>query len=218
MGNTLLLDVGDINADVYWQDGSQGLSYLVDIQGTYSVTARNACGIKGDTILVSFMDIPEVNLGKDSSICKKDSILLDASYPETEFLWYNMSTDSVLLVVGPGNYWVSLKNRCGMNYDTITFGDAFCECEVKFPNAFTPNGDGLNDVFGPETDCGYQHFLLRVYNSWGEMIFESRDSQFLWDGKYKGDNCTKGIYIYTLEYGFNEEIAKQQKGNLMLIR
>ncbi|PLW93518.1 MAG: hypothetical protein C0591_14520 [Marinilabiliales bacterium] len=73
--------------------------------------------------------------------------------------------------------------------------------ELYFPNAFTPDGDGLNDFFGPVGNINaVGSYLLTIYNRWGQQIFETNDPYRMWDGKFKGKLSQNGIYIYKASY------------------
>ena len=87
---------------------------------------------------------------------------------------------------------------------------------VFVPNTFTPNGDGKNDVLYVRSSI-LTEFTLRIYNRWGELIFESSSFDKGWDGRHKGKLCEQGVYDYYLQ-GIcinNEKIIK--KGNISLI-
>jgi gliding motility-associated-like protein len=68
---------------------------------------------------------------------------------------------------------------------------------IFIPNAFTPNGDGINDGFGVKGE-GIEDFTLTIFNRWGEIIFESSDPREKWDGSFKQQPCELGNYIYTV--------------------
>jgi gliding motility-associated-like protein len=89
---------------------------------------------------------------------------------------------------------------------------------VYIPNTFTPNKDGLNDLFMPivREVCNYK---LAVYNRWGEEIFRSNDATEAWDGLYKNEESPEGIYLYKLELN-NKLNGKPYKytGTVNLIR
>jgi gliding motility-associated-like protein len=90
-----------------------------------------------------------------------------------------------------------------------------------FPNAFTPNGDGANDVFKPVFDCPAltMHFL--IYNRWGNVVFETNDPSGGWDGKTMGKDAPSDVYVWTLEYVvvFNGTQQKiNEKGDVTLLR
>jgi gliding motility-associated-like protein len=65
-------------------------------------------------------------------------------------------------------------------------------------NTFTPNGDGLNDQFGA-VGRGIKTYSLKVYNRWGEVVFETDDINAKWDGRYKGELVPSGVFVYQVE-------------------
>src|SRR5690606_4541701 len=67
---------------------------------------------------------------------------------------------------------------------------------VFIPNSFTPNEDGMNDVFMSESYLEPKEWEFKIYNRWGEKIYETTDYQFKWDGKYKGELVPFGLYNY----------------------
>lgn len=91
-------------------------------------------------------------------------------------------------------------------------------CYIAVPNAFTPNGDGLNDQLYPLAAYKARDLLFRVYNRVGEMVFETRDWTKRWDGKYKGQPADLGTYVWILTYT-NTDSGKriQQKGTSILL-
>jgi gliding motility-associated-like protein len=83
--------------------------------------------------------------------------------------------------------------------------------------AFTPNNDGVNDravVIG----YGVDKMLFRIYNRWGQLMFESTDSDFGWDGKYKGKDQPMDAYAYTLEATLFDGAKVRKSGSITLIR
>ena len=104
-----------------------------------------------------------------------------------------------------------------------TYNQATCEClhteliTLLLPNAFSPNNDGVNDFWGI-TGLGINTIYLRVYNRWGEKVFETHNLADTWDGKYKGFNCEIGVYAYYLTGTFNNNETFVRKGNVSLIR
>lgn len=65
------------------------------------------------------------------------------------------------------------------------------------PNAFTPNGDGLNDTFGCKGE-GITEYNLQIFDRWGNMIFESNDMRRQWDGNYHNEIAPSGVYVYKI--------------------
>lgn len=91
--------------------------------------------------------------------------------------------------------------------------------ELFVPNTFTPNRDGKNDVFRPR-GFGISNILFRVYNRWGEMVFESKDINQGWDGTFKGKAADPGVFSWYLEYSCQQTENSEfiEKGNVTLIR
>jgi gliding motility-associated-like protein len=87
----------------------------------------------------------------------------------------------------------------------------------KLPNAFSPNGDGVNDIFyvrgGP-----FLTMNLRIFNGWGEVIFESSDPTFGWDGTYNGRPEVNGVYVYTVVATSVDGTEHDRSGKVTLIR
>jgi gliding motility-associated-like protein len=93
--------------------------------------------------------------------------------------------------------------------------------EAMFPNAFTPNGDGANDVFQPFFPCEIILSNLRVYSRWGEKVFETNDPAAGWDGRIKGVDGASDVYVWQLEYEAiiaGERQRFMEKGDVSLLR
>ena len=93
------------------------------------------------------------------------------------------------------------------------------ECDeplVFVPNTFTPNGDGKNDVLYVRSSI-LKEFTLRIYNRWGELIFESNSLDKGWDGTFRGMNCEQGVYDYYLKGTCINDESIIKKGNISLI-
>lgn len=115
-----------------------------------------------------------------------------------------------------GQYVATGINKCGTGADTINVQQIFCE--IWLPNAFTPNGDGLNDVFRVLGNIRrLQGVTLSLYNRWGEQVYTSHDPYKGWDGFYKGIPAQMGTYVYLLEYSLDGNPYKQT-GNFHLLR
>jgi gliding motility-associated-like protein len=95
---------------------------------------------------------------------------------------------------------------------------------LRMPNAFTPNGDGRNDVFYVMGDpAGSQVKDFAVFNRWGAKIFQVHDvapddPAFGWDGRYRGEPVASGTYVYLVTLGFGDGSQQVYKGTVMVIR
>lgn len=92
-------------------------------------------------------------------------------------------------------------------------------CYIAVPNAFTPNNDGLNDYLYPLNAYKATDLLFRVYNRVGELVFETRDWNKKWDGRFKGQGADPGTYVWILTYIDSDTgERRQQKGSTILLR
>jgi gliding motility-associated-like protein len=91
------------------------------------------------------------------------------------------------------------------------------ECEVFFPNAFSPNFDGENDYFGPLTQCPLEDFELLIFNRWGDLVFRSTDPDFTWDGNFNGQAATQDVYVWKAVFSLQGEMWEEY-GDITLLR
>jgi len=90
-------------------------------------------------------------------------------------------------------------------------------CNVAFPNAFTPNGDGKNDIFRPITAGHHQLHVFRVANRWGQIVYETVNERDGWNGSFNGVPQDIGVYYYYIKYDCNGQTI-EEKGDVTLIR
>lgn len=91
----------------------------------------------------------------------------------------------------------------------------------EIPNVFSPNGDGKNDVLHPFPYRFIDHIALKIFNRWGQLVFQTNDLDINWDGKDAGRDCTEGVYFYTCDV-FEQYLAglknNARRGTIQLIR
>jgi gliding motility-associated-like protein len=108
------------------------------------------------------------------------------------------------------------ENGC-VGYDTVWIR-VFSGGDIYLPNAFTPNDDGLNDLFRPQLIGNIRIDNFIIYNRYGEKIFETTETNKGWDGKYKGVRQQTGSYVYLLSIIRGNNQKAFYKGNILLIR
>lgn len=89
---------------------------------------------------------------------------------------------------------------------------------INVPNAFSPNNDGINDVFKPIIEGNISSYTLKIYNRWGNLIFETNDLNEGWNGNYKTITQELDVFVYTIIYQFENSTIKTKKGNVTLIK
>lgn len=118
-GDTLTLSVDTTNSTSQWFNGTNGDITNVFSSGNYWVDIANVCGQASDTIMVTFLAPPIVDLGSDTFLCEGDQITLRTSSDQASYLWFNGAQTSSVTVTDGGNYWVRTTNYCGVDTDTI---------------------------------------------------------------------------------------------------
>lgn len=116
-------------------------------------------------------------------------------------------------------YYVSITDENGcFAIDTILVTVIYSN-EVLVPNAFTPNGDNVNDLFqGIAYNLNSYHMV--IYNRWGQLVYETNTADYYagWDGKYQGEEQEMGTYVYFVEALFNTGVSYSGQGSFQLIR
>jgi gliding motility-associated-like protein len=214
----LLLDAYNPQSTYAWQDGSAASSYAVSMPGTYRVkVTMNNC-VKSDTIEVHYQFIPKVYIGKDTTLCTGDSFYINATFPNADYVWQNGSDAAVQLVTKGGLYNVTVSNHCGAQTLTRLVKEEQCETVLWMPNAFSPNNDGINDLWKPRLTGQYSQFKLVIFNRWGRQVHQSFALNE-WDGKFNGNPLPVGLYYCLVEYlDIYRGIRKRGNGSIMLVR
>lgn len=88
---------------------------------------------------------------------------------------------------------------------------------IFIPNAFTPNNDGINDVFHIMPIENYKVNKFSIYNRWGKLMFETNDARNGWDGTFGGEPAPSGVYVYYIEMQ-NRKKKISKKGTVVFLR
>jgi gliding motility-associated-like protein len=220
---TLLLTAPTNYQSYLWNDLSKENTLLVSKQGMYLVLVTDSGCAAQDQINIYYLNTPNITLGKDTTICDGVPFYLKANSQKANYLWSDFSTDSIIQITQSGNYWVKVYNVCGSATDTAKIELIACNCYIHLPNAFTPNGNALNEVFLPVSNCEMINYQIQIFNRWGVQIFESTNSTVGWDGKFNGQLLTNDVYTYKVEADLvnsNKSAAIKHislKGNVMLV-
>jgi gliding motility-associated-like protein len=221
-GADLLLNAGAGFINYLWQDGSVGQTFLVSAIGKYwlTVTDHNSCKGSDTTEIKRLAALPSNFVNKEASVCEGEKTILSSISNFDTYLWSTGETVKQIVITSPGAYWLQIKSNEGCfakEYINVT-SKIDCIRAVYFPNAFTPNNDGRNDVFEAHVYGILSSFRLVIYNRFGQKVFQTNDSNKGWDGKFDNAQLDTGIFAWYSEYRFNNEILKIQKGVLTLIR
>ena len=200
------------------QPGNTGIYTIIVLNDT------NGCsGSASVNVVVNTPDTPVVVSPK--IICL-NSVATALSAKGDNLLWYDTPTGNgdTSAPVPPTNwpevrsYFVSQTiNNCESPKAEIDVEiKRCCDGNITIPTAFTPNNDGLNDIFRPIADYGYFLFNMAVYNRWGQMVYNGLHDG--WDGNFGGRPAEVGTYFYTMTFGCIIGGTTTRKGDVTLIR
>lgn len=215
----------DTTYTIIWDFGDGGTSrdisptHVYAAPGTYSVSLEltSPIGCKTSASFNSWIVVepsPEAAFSydpSDPSSFRPTIRFKDASTGANAWLWQfdnngiSKLKDPVFTFPDTGIQVVTLTvtHPSGCQDTAMALIDIVPEVRYFMPNAFTPNRDGLNDLFiGQGVFDGITRFQLQVYNRWGELVFETTDALKGWDGTYsgRGDLAPPGVYSYVVTY------------------
>lgn len=213
-------------------------------EGTYSVIATSASGCPTEEVSgeIRFVDSPEGNLPAKRFICNRPGNR-DCSNPEPNTCTFQLEagdgiswqwfkdgtaltgqTNQTLTITEPGLYSVEIVN----SFECLTIDQTLvveqCQPLIDVPNAFRPgSGVEINKTFSVfPTFVSEKGFQIFIYNRWGEMVYQSADLNFKWNGTYKGNGTLLpgGTYTYVIKFFGDLTTAGEQeiRGSVMLLR
>ncbi|WP_089909556.1 T9SS type B sorting domain-containing protein [Chitinophaga rupis] len=126
--------------------------------------------------------------------------------------------DSLMGQLQPGFYQYEIQDHNGCSVSgSGEITSPFKNCIVVLPTAFSPNGDGSNDLFRAKIYDDVRNYSLRVYNRWGALIFQTNDPEKGWDGMYKGILQQAQGYLYICTFTDRNNVPQQMSGNVTLV-
>ncbi len=216
-GNTLRLNAFNTGATYQWQDNSTLSFYTVTAPGLYEATVDlNGCK-KSGAILITYKKAPVVFLGNDTVLCNGGQLRLKPFLNSAaNYLWQDGSILPQFDVIDSGLYRLTVSNECGSFSDEINVTGMICM--LQMPTAFSPNKDGLNDVFRVKYPFAVKQFSMNIFNQWGQKIFESADITRGWDGTFRGNSLPINSYVWVIQLTGDDGKIQQASGTVTLIR
>ena len=175
----------------------------------------------------------EPELCCDIEVCENEPIDFAPSfeyyaipaYRQIDYIWNDGVAGSQRTFTETGHYYLTIHLDCGMRRtNSIYVNLKECSNEIYVPNAFSPNGDGLNDFVRPQWEelYGLVSFEFSIFDRWGNRVFwTGSPDDSGWDGNYRGSAAALGVYIWyvSLETMRGEERKKQvMTGDFLLVR
>jgi gliding motility-associated-like protein len=172
-----------------------------------------------EPFLVTARGLNRLNIPTDTVLCTSINLILA---PAIDGVTYSINgvinTDVTISKAGIYNIVATDNYGCQKTFNVKVVEQKCSDCEPVVPNAFTPNDDGLNDVFKAKFFCNFSNYDFQIFDRWGEKIFETHNSSNGWDGTYLGNKMMPGVYVYFIKYSNGSHLTKTLKGSLILIR
>jgi len=204
---TLTLDAGNPGSAFLWSDGSTSQTAQFTASESVWVMVDNGFCITFDSIEVVFNPLPDDALEDLIVTCfdlPNSQVVLDAENTGSTYFWSTTDTTQSITIQDYDNYTVAITTP--FNCTTTDQVDVveYCPSAIYVPNAFSPDGDGVNDHF---TVAGNNlaFVQLRIFNRWGELLYDGIDGEAIWDGAYSGEFVADGVYIWQLEFRYLED-------------
>jgi gliding motility-associated-like protein len=211
-------------ADYQWSTDSKEPSIIVRTPGVYRVfvTDTNNCS-KQDSIVLTLTNSPEIDLGADTAICLRTAATYGIKQDFVSYLWSNGTRSRETFFTEAGEYWLQVVDEYGCtDRDTVNvkIDPEALPNDLYIPNAFSPNGDGLNEVFPFKERVQQADYRFRVWNRWGEKLFDTReDANQFWTGDHaNARNGRPEAFIYMIEYRGCDGDTRRDSGTLTILR
>jgi gliding motility-associated-like protein len=220
IGEPITISPGVFNSYL-WQDGSTESSLTINNMGTYwvKVTDKNNCTASDSFSIISIVPSPSKFLNLTDSICNYEKLNIGATKSYTTYLWSTGSNQPNITIQNPGVYSLTVTDGNGCSgTETITVFSKNCYSGIYVPDAFTPNGDGKNDVFRPLLFGNVKTYSFTIYNRFGRTVFQSGELLKGWDGSYKGHPQDGDIFLWVCRYQLDGQPLTIDHGSFLLIR
>jgi gliding motility-associated-like protein len=233
--------IGNADATISITDNLLNPQYSLD-NVTFQ-TSSQFTGLAAGNYTVYVVDSFNCSYTVSATIANPDSVTVTVP---AEVILIKGESENITISISSNDYTVSISPSNGLSCTdcltpvvsgieettvyTVTFSNGSCEIVktftvkviekeiIAFPSAFTPDGDGLNDIFRPSYKGNIGNYELNVFNRWGELIYTSNKPSFGWDGTYKGEKQPIETYLWFCKYSNYLNESKLQKGSVTLIR
>ena len=179
-----------------------------------SATAEPVVNLGGSTFIFAFAE----------SSAGIDSIFWLESPGDSTLTCYDC-LDPIASPLEDTEYELFAVDGNGCVNSVIVFVDVDSDRNVFIPNVFTPNIDGINDLFSPFTGVGVTEVAsMNIYDRWGEIVFNRENflpgstEAFGWDGTFKGKDASPGVYYYLIRVDFIDGVSLLYRGDVTLVR
>lgn len=216
LGDTVVLTAtGD--GELIWSPWLENGSPFVPPLGIshYTLTQSTPLGCQFSYVVEIFVsDNPVlVTIPEFLDLCQQEYLTVYGGDFD-HYLWSTSEVTPSIQISDTGVYFLLVENEFGCA-DQRSFLVLGCLPSLYIPDAFSPNGDGINDVFQIFGEVP-KEFRIRIWDRWGELIYESTDFNSGWDGSFRGELMDPGVFVYDIEY-WHEQMSFQGE-NLVILK
>ena len=199
--------------------GSWSPAVQTNTTATYYFTPAAGICAYTDSLTLTILQPPVIVPPPDTFQCAGVPVRLQpiVSGDLVQYRWQDGRTDSFYTAERPGLYTLTATNTCGIAVSSIRVTER--SCDVFVPTAFTPNNDGLNDVFRISGADLVADFSMEVFNRWGQLVFRTADARNGWNGQWNSRQQPHGLYAYKIQYRMIQSGEQMiRKGSVLLLR
>ncbi len=167
-----------------WSNGAASESIAPTVGGLFWVTVTGACNTDTDSIEVAIVPSGLPEFAREVQICEGNEVLIGIVLPDSYLVvWFNGEIGSQITVDESGLYTANVVNTCGASTFSVEVETINCACDIFVPNAFTPDdNNGINDLFGPVSECDFSEYDFVIFNRWGQLVFRTNNPNKKWNG------------------------------------
>jgi len=200
-----------------WNTGQTTQVIYAETAGIYKVLVQNTCGIDSSEVELVLSPYPEINLNSDTSFCGTFEFETNLEHVGSSILWMpSLQTGQNVVLAEYGEHIVLVTNEHGCESKDTILIEYECSTTFFMPNAFTPNGDHINNTFKPVAK-DIKNYHLAIYSRWGQLLFTSSNIANGWDGTFGGKDCQQGTYIFLVSYETQDRL-NYLSGDVILFR
>jgi gliding motility-associated-like protein len=195
-------------------------------RGSYTIMVTDSNGCRKDTtVTLTDPDLLRVSATATTNDCDGPNdggevkVVVDGGTAPFTYAWSTGAHTEAISGLGNGAYRVTVTDAHGCQGSSEATVGYDC-CRPFIPNAFTPNGDGLNDVYRMRWRGKVSRMQFFIYNRYGARVFASYQPDLGWDGTCNGKPCDVGTYFYMVKFicGSGEDDYVEYKGDVTLVR
>ncbi len=206
---------------IRWSDGQSGATAIFTSAGAFYPMRLDGGCLRTDTAFVQTPEGLSRLLGPDRILCKGQSLVLGhPSLERFDPVWRDGLRGPVRPVDQPGAYGFTLSHRCGQSSEEVFVDQVACD-GIFVPNAFSPNGDGVNDRLKPYGTAAARLRRFVIYDRWGGVVFQVSGLDLVafdgWDGRHEASILPPQVFAFLAEVELGDQVV-QQTGTFVLMR